>query len=218
MIPKIIHCCWFGGPKTKLAEKCIASWRKFAPSFEIIEWSAHPEDSKLTPAFWSDRERFRALYKEGGIYFDTDVELVAAIDDLTHYEWCSKEWMPDKSTIVNPGSGIALEKGSPIAKAMLDYYDANGLDYGITVGEILSKVLLNTGYALQTLQPEIFSPIDCAGKMHRTEETRGIHHYAMSWAPWWRKCLQWISWHGGRPLINSLVFLKHLISRKGSQK
>lgn len=84
MVPKIIHCCWFGGPKTKLALRCRASWEKYAPDWEIREFQL-PES---LPTFvveavrrkkWavvSDWARMRALYDFGGVYLDYDVELV----------------------------------------------------------------------------------------------------------------------------------------------
>lgn len=208
MIPKIIHCCWFRGPKTPLAERCLASWRRFAPDFEIREHSAAPEDRGLVPAFWSDRERFRALYAEGGVYFDLDVELVAPIDDLCKRDWCAGEWLPDGSTRANPGSGIALAKGSPVARAMLDYYESHGLDRKTTVGEIFEKV---APAGFERLPPEVFSPIDRAGRLHRTVATRGIHRYAMSWAPLRNRVARWLAWHGGSSVLAFLVRLKNLI-------
>lgn len=208
MIPRKIHCCWFREPKTPLAERCLGSWRRFAPDFEIVEHAAAGDDFGLVPAFWSDRERFRALYEQGGVYFDCDVELVAPMDGLCEREWCAGEWLPDGSVRVNPGSGIALAPHSPIAKAMLEHYDRHGFDNRTTVGEILARVLATMPGALEVLPPEVFSPIDCRGRLHRTAATRGIHHYAMSWTPWWRRALRWFSWHGGRPVVSALLRLR----------
>ena len=214
MIPKILHCCWFRGPKSTLAEKCLASWRRFAPDLEIREHSAAEGERSLVPAFWSDRERFRALYRDGGVYFDVDVELVAPIDRFLDREWCAGEWLPDGSVRANPGGGIALEPRSAIAKAMLDYYDAHGLDPRHTVGEILAGILSSpslTPHAanFEILPPEVFSPIDCAGRLHRTAATCGIHHYAMSWTPRWRRLLRWLCWHGAEPVLKRLIRLRH---------
>ena len=87
MIPKIIHYCWFGrNPLTKMAKKCIASWRKYCPDYEIIEWNEDNFDIDYCPyvreaydakkwAFVSDVARLYALVKMGGIYMDTDVDL-----------------------------------------------------------------------------------------------------------------------------------------------
>ena len=94
MIPRIIHYCWFGGnPLPKSAQRCIASWRKFMPDCEIREWNEQNFDVNAHRytraayaagkyAFISDFARYKILEERGGIYFDTDVEMVASIDDL----------------------------------------------------------------------------------------------------------------------------------------
>ena len=94
MIPKTIHYCWFGkSSKSKLAEKCIASWKKYCPDWEIIEWNEDNFDVNIIPytaeayklkkyAFVSDYARFWILYKYGGLYFDTDVEVIKPMDDI----------------------------------------------------------------------------------------------------------------------------------------
>ena len=94
MIPKIIHYCWFGrNPLPELAQKCIASWRKYLPDYEIKEWNEDNFDVNMIPytaeaykakkyAFVSDYARFWILYKYGGLYFDTDVEVIKPMDDI----------------------------------------------------------------------------------------------------------------------------------------
>ena len=84
---KIIHYCWFGGkPLSKMAKKCIKSWKKYFPDFEIKQWNETNFDINICPfvkkayenkkwAFVSDYARLYALYNEGGIYFDTDMEV-----------------------------------------------------------------------------------------------------------------------------------------------
>ena len=91
MIPKVIHCCWFGGRKTNLAEECLASWRRFAPGWEIREWGLEDMLALSPPqfvkdavamrkwAFAADWLRFAALHAGGGVYLDMDVELVAPL-------------------------------------------------------------------------------------------------------------------------------------------
>ena len=219
MIPKTIHCFWAQGPKTKLAEKCLASWLKFAPGWEIREWNlSNISNVSNIPnfcreairrkkwAFVADWARFAVLQREGGLYFDFDVELVRPIRGLPSNEWVSGEWTASNSVIANPGSGIALEKGSPVARAMLDYYAVAEFNDKVTVGEILSG--LDEACGLRVLDPEVMSPIGVDGKIHRTEKTVGIHWYAMSWASPKQKILQWLSWHGCRPLIDVLLRIK----------
>ena len=94
MIPKKIHYCWFGrGEKPKLAQKCIASWRKYMPDYEIIEWNEDNFDVNRNAytkmcyeqkkyAFLTDYLRLVIIEEQGGIYFDTDVEAVRSFDDL----------------------------------------------------------------------------------------------------------------------------------------
>ena len=97
MIPKKIHYCWFG--KNELptkAKKCIASWKKYCPDYEIVEWNednydvhqnaytTYTYDNKKF-AFLSDYARLQIILREGGIYFDVDVEVVRSLDELLRY-------------------------------------------------------------------------------------------------------------------------------------
>ena len=94
MIQKVIHYCWFGGkPIDKLGEKCIASWKKYCPDYEIKRWDESNYNLEACDyvkeayqakkwAFVSDYVRFDILYHYGGLYFDTDVELIKPIDDI----------------------------------------------------------------------------------------------------------------------------------------
>ena len=230
MIPKIIHCFWAQGPKTKLAEKCLASWRKYAPDWEIFEWNLENlgvgDSCSCTkdeiPSFvvkaiaarkWamvSDYVRMRVLKEFGGIYLDLDVELVKPIGELPDGEWVAGEWTANGGTWMNPGSGIALEKDSPIARAMLERYDGLAFDPNREMMTWINENLRGlTG--LKVLDPEVMSPIGIDGKLHRTERTIGIHWYAMSWASPGRKVAKWLSWHGLRPLVDALLFLRRLV-------
>lgn len=236
MIPKVIHCFWAGGPKPKLAEKCIASWRKHAPGWEIREWDLEKigvgERCRCRadlPTFllnavaarkWamvSDWVRMWVLHEEGGVYFDLDVELVQPIGELPNGEWVAGEWTPSGQVSRNPGSGIALEKGSPIAAGMLKHYEKLDFDPNFRmmpwITARLEETIRSVG-ELRLLPPEVLSPIDNAGKMHRTEKTVGIHWYAMSWGSPKQKILQWLSWHGFRPAIDALLKVKHALERR----
>ena len=97
MIPKKIHYCWFGrGEKPKLAQMCIASWRKYCPDYEIVEWNEDNFDLDYNAytrycydnkkwAFLSDFVRLVVVAEHGGLYFDTDVELLKSPDELLRY-------------------------------------------------------------------------------------------------------------------------------------
>ena len=93
MIPKVIHYCWFGGqPLPESALKCIESWRRFCPDYEIKQWSEENYDVNKIQyikeayqekkfAFVTDVARLDIIYSEGGIYLDTDVELIKSLDE-----------------------------------------------------------------------------------------------------------------------------------------
>ncbi len=153
MIPKKIHYCWFGGnPLPKSARKCIASWRKYFPDYEVIEWNEDNYDVNKIPytaqayaakkyAFVSDYARFDIIYREGGIYFDTDVEVLCPFDDILKHgaffgceidgtmsaedQAMSLEGREyeDFSIRVSPGLGMASEAENPFYKEFLEFYD-----------------------------------------------------------------------------------------------
>ena len=126
MIPKVIHYCWFGGkPLPELARRCLASWQKFLPDYTIKQWNEQNYDVTQVPfvkdayeagnySYVSDYVRFDVLYREGGIYFDTDVEVVAPIDDImARGPWVGKEQDggDGEPLIVASGLGMAAEPG-----------------------------------------------------------------------------------------------------------
>lgn len=217
---KIIHAIWLGGKKTKLAEKCRASWEKFAPEWEIREWGpdisglgfAEGRVPRFTEealkakkwAFASDWLRFAVLEREGGIYFDYDVELVAPFVP-PEGEWCAGEWLKDGSVGMNPGAGIALEKGSEVARRMLEIYGEEGFDGKTTVGDLMSK----NGVRIRMLEPEVMCPYDWEHKLHRSTRTLAIHHYALSWITPRRRIAKWLAWHGMGKFVDFLVKLKN---------
>ncbi|MEE1085698.1 MAG: glycosyltransferase [Schaedlerella sp.] len=206
MIPKIIHYCWFGhGEKPKLAEKCIASWKKYCPDFEIIEWNEDNFDIDSYPyakychdnkkwAFLSDFVRLVVVYKHGGIYFDTDVELVKSPEELLKYD---AFFGFENETNVSTGLGFgAIPRNKAVFLMSQQYYELqpnkNG-DFPIIVCPALNtKALLPLGLKLngesQILDDMIVLGIDClnpyddpTGKLNKTENTISIHWYSKSW-------------------------------------
>lgn len=218
MIPKIIHYCWFGrGPMPELAQKCIASWKKYLPDYEIKEWNEDNFDVNIIPytaeaykakkyAFVSDYARFWILYQYGGIYFDTDVEVIRPIDDIISkgnfmgFETDSKPLLKADASeaSVNPGLGMGVAPGLGIIKKMLDFYvgkhfvhEAN-MRNQITVVHIATQVLRENGLknvaGIQEVAgcfiypSEYFCPINVTtGRIHVEKNTRTIHHYAGTW-------------------------------------
>ena len=221
MIPKIIHYCWFGrGPLPELAQKCIASWRKYLPDYEIKEWNEDNFDVNIIPytqeayaakkyAFVSDYARFWILYKYGGLYFDTDVEVIRPIDDIIergNFMGFETDPQPPYDTeknasaaSVNPGLGLGVAPGLGLVKKMLDYYEGQhfvheaNMRNQITVVHIATKVLLDNGLknvaGIQRVADdcyiypaEYFCPVNVTtGRIHVEKNTRTIHHYAGTW-------------------------------------
>lgn len=131
MIPKKIHYVWLGkGEKNERIKKCIDSWRKFLPDYEIVEWNEDNFDINYNDftkksyelkkyAFTSDVIRLYALYTEGGIYMDTDVEAYKPLD-----EFLSLEGFTGFEDINYPVCAtMGAEKGNPVIGLMLKYYD-----------------------------------------------------------------------------------------------
>ena len=213
MIPKIIHYCWFGrNPLPSLAEKCIASWKKYLPDYEIREWNEDNFDVNIIPytaeayrmkkyAFVSDYARFWILYNYGGIYFDTDVEVIRPMDDIIEKgNFMGFETNPQKGHAgsVAPGLGLGVNPGLGLIKEMLNYYEGKHFVFQektrnqITVVHIATEILIENGLedkaGIQKVKDvwvypkEYFCPINITtGRIHVEQETRTIHHYAGTW-------------------------------------
>lgn len=208
MIPKKIHYCWFGQAELPpLAEKCIASWKKYLPDYEIIEWNESNFDINCCDyikeayqakkwAFVSDYARFKILYEQGGIYFDTDVEV---IKDLSPIIEAGAFLGIEKQFDVNPGLGIAVEPQHPLYKEFLDSYqdrhfvNNDGSLNLKTIVEYTTELLQEHGLSkdttkIQTIDgihiypKDYFNPSNMdTRKIEITENTYTIHHYAASW-------------------------------------
>ena len=164
-IPKVIHYCWFGrGPKPQSVLECISSWHKFMPDYHVKEWNEDNFDVQMTKyveeayragsyAHVSDVARFWILYNFGGVYFDTDIELLQSIDDIVSQgPFMGFEAVSDvKRKTVNPGLGIAAPAGHPFYKRVLDFY--NGRHFirmdGKSTGSVMkamSKLMENMDF------------------------------------------------------------------------
>lgn len=130
-IPKVIHYCWFGrGEKPELFYKCLESWKKYCPGWEIIEWNEENFDVNFCPyaskayrekrwGFLSDVARLQIVLENGGVYLDTDVELLNPIDELLEYgAWFGY----GSATEINTGSGFGAVKGHSFVGKLLNQY------------------------------------------------------------------------------------------------
>lgn len=206
MIPKTIHYCWFGkNPKSDLIIKCIESWKKFCPDYEIIEWNEENYDvcaTEYTKMAYADKRyahvtdyaRLKIVYENGGIYLDTDVELIAPLDKFLEEKVFFAMQNPGE---VASGLGFGGEKGAEIfAELMKNYeekkYDTNSKFVAETCVETDKPVFLSRGLkeenAVQNLgevtvySTEYFNPKNFeTGKIAMTKNTVSIHHYFRSW-------------------------------------
>ncbi len=208
MIPHIIHYFWLGGlPKPESVEKCIASWRKYCPDFEIREWNESNYDVNKHPymesaykekrwAFVPDYGRLDVMYQYGGIYLDTDVEVLKDLSPLCEYK-AFKGF--ENSKFVNDGQGFGCEPGMPIFKEMMACYDGeepyemiDGKKSYIESPRLCTKVLLRYGLIqngarqvvedIQIFPREYFCPLDFdTGRMNITGNTYSVHHFTASW-------------------------------------
>lgn len=206
MIPKKIHYCWFGrGEKPKLAKRCIASWKKYCPDYEIIEWNEDNFDIAAYPyaaycyrqrkwAFLSDFVRLVVVEAHGGLYFDTDVELVRKPDFLLEHE-AFFGFENDMHVATGLGFGAVPHHGTIVA--MLNQYlrfepDSIGNFPIICCPALNTAALVELGLqcsgrrqtvaGAEIYPAEYFNPYESStGRLRRTKETVSIHWYSMSW-------------------------------------
>ena len=207
MIPKIIHYCWFGrNPLPELALKCIESWKKFLPDYEIKEWNEDNIEFNFCSyvseayemkkwAFVSDVVRLKVVYDYGGIYFDTDVEVIKSFDNLLNHTFFLGL---ESECRCNTGLGFGAEKGSLVIKEMLAQYQnehfilsdgsINKLVCPIYNTNALLKlgVIFNPGiisFMGGAIYPtEYFCPKNYfTGELNITKNSYTVHHYDGSW-------------------------------------
>mgnify|MGYP005857833699 FL=1 len=237
-IPKVIHYCWFGcGQMPKLALKCIESWKKYCPDYQIKEWNEDNFDLDLYPyvreaydarkfAFVTDVVRLYALYHEGGIYMDTDVEVIKPLDSLLQYQAVSGF----ESLTQIPTGLMASEKGHPLFAELLHEYD--GLHFVKSDGtfDLTTNVIRITNTCLKygfvpnnqfqtvsgfTFLPKDFlCPIEHEGhKLVLTPNTLCIHHFAGSWIQGkalWKKRISRLL---GSRLTRLIIVLKRFLRK-----
>ena len=201
MIPKKIHYCWFGGnPLPAAAKKCIESWKKYLPDFEIIEWNEQNFDVNSHPyakmayegrrwAYLSDVVRLIVVEREGGFYFDTDVELVRRPSELLEDELVSAWFGWETSEYINTGLGFAATAHHPAVKAMLEMYedrlDIKGCPQ-LNTEAMLAHGLKANGERQRVLEAEILPKDylcpynDLTGVLRKTPNTVSIHWFSKS--------------------------------------
>lgn len=213
MIPKIIHYCWFGGkPLPKLAQKCIASWERFLPGYKIVRWDESNYDVNKIPyiseayaakkyAFVSDYARFDILYQYGGLYFDTDVEIIKDLSEIVEngaFMGCESS---ANGYLIAAGLGLGAVPQMAIYKEILEDYQQRHFfseakqQNLTTVVEIVSHIFERYNFNTQNNKiqkindvtiypPEYFCPKRPGDAfINVTENTYTIHHFDGSWMP-----------------------------------
>ena len=206
MIPKVIHYCWFGrNEKSRAVLDCMESWKKYCPDYEIVEWNEDNYDVNSIPfisnaykagkwAFVSDYARLDIIYNHGGIYLDTDVELIKNIDPLLSLD--AFAGFEGDATIAT-GLGFGAVRSHPMVKALKDDYlyrkfPENGDYMSIACPVINTEVFAKYGFVpngtqqmvngMMLFPKEYFNPKSNQTYLTQiTENTYSIHHYDASW-------------------------------------
>lgn len=207
MIPKKIHYCWFGrNPLSELTLRCIESWKKFLPDYEIIQWNEDNFDINLIPftkeayenkkfAFVSDVCRLYVLNQNGGIYMDTDMELIKPLNLIDTHVVLGFEDMKyvNGGIIVSPKNSVFIDKLYNVYEKMSFTAQLNNLA-SISIPNLITSELCEQGLVLNNefqiinnikIYPsDYFYPFNYfTGKTQKTKNTLTIHHYASSWLP-----------------------------------
>lgn len=205
MIPKIIHYCWFGrGKKPELIERCIESWKQYCPDYEIIEWNEDNFDVNSCDytkeayeekkwAFVSDYARLCVLYEQGGIYLDTDMQLLKPIDEFLDNEGVLAFEAKDFVCL----GIIGAKPQHPFIKTLKEDYESihfrnqNGVEMTTNVRRmrhhLLEGGLKNNGKQQQvcgvTIYPQkLFFPYNFGMVWNRLPKSAyAVHHAAGSW-------------------------------------
>lgn len=209
LIPKKIHYCWFSGnPIPESLRRCIDSWKRLCPDYEIIRWDESNYDVSAIPymeqayrrqrwGFVPDVARLDIIYRHGGIYLDTDVELLKSLDELLYQPgFCATE----KWGIVNAGGGLGAEPGNEAVRQMLEFRKRYSFECGDGQLNLMSsgyyetlalhqagmrptgrtQVIADGGMTIYS--PEFFHPFDyVSGQTNVTENTFSVHHFSGTW-------------------------------------
>lgn len=208
IIPKTIHYCWFGGkPLPDKYKRWMESWHKYCPDYKIIEWNESNYDIAKNSfmkqayeskkwAFVSDYARVDVVCEQGGIYLDTDVELLQGLDDLLYQRGFAGF---ECSQYVNFGGGFGAVAGNRIMQGIRHLYDELYFDTGTCQMQMIASPIIQTNYLLNyglqlngeyqilnneiTIYPEkmFFGKSFISKQTHLKPYTRAIHHYDGSW-------------------------------------
>lgn len=236
MIPKVIHYCWFGGkPLPGEVRRCIASWKKYCPDFRIQQWDetnfdvhGHPFVSQAYDAkawaFVSDFARLKIISEQGGIYLDTDVELLKPLNDLCKHRGYLA--IQQGCFLINTGLGFGAEAGHPVIAEMLRCYDEiiylEDQKAKISCPFLNTMILEKYGYKrigksqivqdIHIYAPCYFDPYASSDDAQNLmcKDTISIHHYSATWASPKQQLKRKIARFLGE---NTVLWIKHLLHK-----
>lgn len=209
MIPKVIHYCWFGrNPLPPLAKKCLRSWKKHCKGYQIIRWDEDNFDISSAPlyvrqayeakkwAFVTDYVRLKVVHDHGGIYLDTDVQVIRSLNELLQHD---AFFGFDNENYVATGLGFGAVAGTSILQEMMDDYkdipfirEDDSMDLLACPRRNLNAfmhagLICNNEYQILTDNVAVY-PSECfcpkagtGGNMLVTDRTYSIHHFSASW-------------------------------------
>ena len=214
MIRSVIHYCWFGRkPLPDLAQRCVASWRQHMPQCEVRRWDEDNFDVHAVPytaeayrlgkyAFVSDYARLWILYHHGGIYLDTDVELLKPLDDMLEQGPFMGQEQPedpsDRALHCAMGLGMACQAGHPFVARMLQHYQSAHFvtwtgQQGATIVDTVRQLMADepiepvgdgivraAGFNIYPW-PWLCPMNYFTGELKLQPQSHAIHHYAASW-------------------------------------
>lgn len=240
MIPKVIHYCWFGhGEIPEKDKKCIESWKRMCPDYEIKQWNesnyditknAYMEEAYNARkwGFVPDYARLDIIYEHGGFYLDTDVELIKSLDDLLN----NKAIMGfEDGCHVNPGLIIAAEPKHPTICDIMGIYENRHFIKTDGSIDLTPSPIMNTNYLInqglkqnnkkQTVKDITIYPTDyfCpknykTGKLNKTDNTYSIHWFNASWQTPHQKRMLKLRRLIGDDLYFKMVYIKNKIKDK----
>jgi len=216
MIPKRIHYCWLSGePLPELHRRCVESWGRVLPDYELVLWDQQRFEVSSVPfvaeavevgawAFAADYIRLHALAEEGGVYLDSDVEVRRSFDGfLGHRAFSSIEHWPEIPSIGIEGAILGAEAGHPWIRDCLAtfedrrFLDADGRRDETIIGRVLADVAVaRYGFRREVEEQELaegihlYPPVVLThdGGEFSAERTHAVHHCVGSWRrpePWW---------------------------------
>ena len=200
MIPKVVHYIWLGkGQKSKLSQICINGWGPVLIDYKIIEWNEDnldldniAENNKFFAecrkrhfwAFMADYLRLKILYEQGGVYFDTDIQVIKDLSPILN-RTILIGYEKDYAGNMQIGTGVlGCEKGNPIIKECLDFYDSMIWNVQFYTIPRVMEYVMKSHSEIYILPYKVLTPFafnDVFDLSSLTDETYIVHWFEGTW-------------------------------------